>query len=253
MEERVYVFVVGSAGSGKTYFTKAFSDWLDLKKIDVFTVNLDPGADYLPYSADVDVREWFTLEDIMSKYDVGPNGAQIIGADLISTKVNEIIDEIDYNDPTFVIFDTPGQMELFTLRASSEILVSSLGKRNCIMVYLYDPVVSKTPSGFLSLVFMASSAVFKLEIPHVPVLSKADLLPEHDLEKIIEWSTNQEKLYEEISSMKGLSLELFHLLREAGLFQPLIPVSSTKMFGFEDVYDAIQEIFYSGEDIESFY
>ncbi len=251
--ERVHIFVVGTAGSGKTYFTKAFSDWLDMKKVDVFTVNLDPGADYLPYSADVDVREWFTLEEIMSKYDVGPNGAQIIGADLISTKINEIIDEIDYSDPQYVIFDTPGQMELFTLRASSEVLISSLGKNRCVMVYLYDPIVSKTPTGFLSLVFMVSSAVFRLEIPHVPVLSKADLIPEHDLEKIIEWSCDQEKLYSELSAIRGLSLELFHMLRDMKLFQPLIPVSSTNMFGFDDVYDAIQEIFYAGEDLESLY
>ncbi len=251
MEQQVIIYVVGTAGSGKTYLTKALADWFDLKKLDYMTVNLDPGAEYIPYSADVDVREWFTLEDIMHKYDVGPNGAQIIGADLISTIYKEIKDEIEWNGADYVIVDTPGQMELFTLRKSGEIIINALGKDKSVMIYLFDPIVSKTPSGFLSLLFMATSAVFKLDIPQIQVLSKADVLTEEEVKMIVNWSTNPESLYESIGyEKKTLSLELFHMLKEFGFFRPIIPISAVEGYGMEDIYDCIQEIFYGGDDLE---
>ena len=249
--DQVLIYVVGTAGSGKTYLVKAFSDWLDFKKLDNIAVNLDPGADNIPYSADIDVREWFTLEDIMAKYEVGPNGAQIIGADLIATIVDEIKGEIDYHDTPYVILDTPGQMELFVLRSSSEIIIDRLGKNRSLMIYLFDPIVSKTPNGFLSLLFMGSSAVLRLNLPQIPVLSKADLLEKNEINKIVEWSVNPESLYESLNyERKTMSLELFHMLKDLGLFRPLIPVSSTQGFGMDDIYDGIQEVFYGGDDLE---
>lgn len=249
--DQILLYFTGTAGAGKTYLTKAFADWLDLKKLDYMLINLDPGADFVPYSADIDVREWFTLEDIMSKFDVGPNGAQIIGADMVSTLVDEIRDEVEQSSSEYVLIDTPGQLELFTLRESSRILINALNPERSVMVYLFDPVVSKTPSGFLSLLFMASSAVFRLEIPQVLVLSKADVLSEDELSRIIEWSMDPENLYDSLSlERKTLSFELFLMLRDSGLFRPLVPVSAVTGYGMDDIYDSVQEIFYGGDDLE---
>jgi GTPase SAR1 family protein len=252
--DRVMVYFVGTAGSGKTHLTKAFSEWLDFKRISNVIVNIDPGVENLPYNPDVDVREWFTLETIMEKYGVGPNGAQIIGADLIGTVVRDLIDEIELYDAHIVLIDTPGQMELFTLRRSGEILINSLGKKNSIMVYLFDPIVSKTPSGFVSLLFMASSAVFRLNIPQIPVLSKADVLSDDELKRVVEWSKDPNKLYIDLSTeSSGLGVDLFIMLRDLGLFGEVLPVSSLTGYGMEDIYDGIQEIFYGGEDVETIF
>ncbi|NOY11205.1 MAG: GTPase [Archaeoglobi archaeon] len=251
MEDKVFVFTIGTAGSGKSYFTSSFSDYLDFKKIDHAIVNLDPGADFLPYEPDVDVREWITVDDVMEKYNVGPNGAQIVSADLIATKAEDILDELDLYSADYVLVDTPGQMELFTLRSSSEIIIQTFGRQNCVSVFLFDPVISQRASGFTSMVFMYSSAVMRLNIPQIPVLSKADLLPEHDVERILTWSRDADALYDDVSKEKGLSRDLFHLLREAGLIRPLIPVSAKTGEGMDDVYDIVQEIYYGGEDLES--
>ena len=78
------VFVIGTAGSGKSLFTGAFGGWLRNNKQDVAVVNLDPGALKLPYSPDVDVRNYVDASDIMEKYGLGPNGAAIMAADLIA-------------------------------------------------------------------------------------------------------------------------------------------------------------------------
>ncbi|AIY89583.1 ATP/GTP-binding protein [Geoglobus acetivorans] len=251
MEERIFVFAVGTAGSGKSYFTKAFSDYLDFKKIDHAIVNLDPGADYLPYEPDVDVREWFTVSDIMEKYSVGPNGAQIISADLIATRAQDIIDDLDLYSAEYVLVDTPGQMELFTMRSSGEIILRTFGVNNSVSVFLFDPVISQYPSGYISMIFLYSSAILRLNIPQIPVLSKSDLLPEHTLRKITGWSDDPESLYDDIQEEKSLSRDLFHVLKDLGLIRPIIPVSSVSGYGMDDIYDIIQEIYFSGEDLES--
>lgn len=251
MEDKIFVFIIGTAGSGKSYFTSSFSDYLDFKKIDHAIVNLDPGADYLPYDPDVDVREWITVDDVMKKYSVGPNGAQIVSADLIATKADDIVDELDLYSADYVLVDTPGQMELFTLRSSSEILIQTFGRKNCVSVFLFDPIISQRASGFTSMVFMYSSAVMRLNIPQIPVLSKSDILPDHDLDRILSWSRDPDTLYTDVSRERGLSRDLFHLLRETGLIRPLIPVSAKTGMGMDDVYEIVQEIYYGGEDLES--
>jgi len=247
--DRIYVYFIGTAGSGKSYLTKTFSEWLDLKRLSCITVNLDPGAEAIPYTPDVDIREWFTLDDIMESYGVGPNGAQIIGADLITVRAGEIKEEIEGYSCEYVLIDTPGQMELFTLRRGSEILIDTLDRSKSVMVFLFDPMVSKNASGFLSLLFMCASATFRLRLPQIPVLSKSDLLNEEEMERIVEWSRDPDLLYEELEG-EGISIELFHALREAGISQPISPVSAETFFGMEDIYDGIQEIFYGGEDTE---
>ncbi|RLI86118.1 MAG: GTPase [Archaeoglobales archaeon] len=249
MEDQIFIYFIGTAGSGKTYLTKAFSDFLDLKKISHIIVNLDPGVDELPYQPDVDVREHFTLDSIMERYKVGPNGAQIIGADLVGTITDDLKDEIELYEAKIVLIDTPGQMELFTLRRSGEIIVRCFGEDRSVMVYLFDPIVSKTPSGFVSLVFMASSAVFRLNLPQIQVLAKSDVLSEDEIDRILRWSLHPETLYDDLILERNLSLDVFLMLKDSGLFRPLIPVSAMTGFGMEDVYDGIQETFYGGEDL----
>ncbi len=242
---KVNIYFVGTAGSGKTHLLAAFSEWLDFHKIDHITVNLDPGSENMPYSPDVDVREYFTLTDVMFKYGVGPNGAQILCADLLGAEIDEIKEEIDYYDVPYVLIDTPGQMELFTLRRSSEIIVKVLG--DSVSVFLFDPVISKTPDGFVSITFLMASSIFRLKMPHIPVLSKCDLLGKKEIERIESWS-DPDRLYVELGS--GVERELFQVVRDAGFLQKPIPVSAKEGYGMEDIYDKIQEIFYGGEDME---
>ena len=81
------VFIIGTAGSGKSLLTASFSEWLKMSKQNVTVVNLDPGALKLPYSPDVDVRNYVNVGDLMEKYGLGPNGALIMAADLIADEL----------------------------------------------------------------------------------------------------------------------------------------------------------------------
>ncbi|MCQ2070343.1 MAG: ATP/GTP-binding protein, partial [archaeon] len=110
------VYFVGTAGSGKSTMVGAFKNWLDDNEIDSITVNLDPGAERLPYVPDIDIREWISLDRVMSEYGLGPNGAQIVAADLMAVNINKISDKLDTYDTEYVLIDTPGQLELFAFR-----------------------------------------------------------------------------------------------------------------------------------------
>ena len=119
-------FIIGTAGSGKSLFTAAFSEWLKLSKQDVAVVNLDPGVLKLPYSPDVDVRNYVDVGNIMEKYGLGPNGAVILAADLIADEVENLTRDIEAVDADIVLVDTPGQMELFAFIASGPYIVDEL-------------------------------------------------------------------------------------------------------------------------------
>ena len=65
-------FLVGCAGTGKSTLTGMYRDWLnDQPDIDAIAVNFDPGAIQIPYKADVDIRDYIRIEDVIEKYKLG--------------------------------------------------------------------------------------------------------------------------------------------------------------------------------------
>src|SRR5439155_986757 len=69
------LYFLGTAGSGKSTMVYAFQLWMNSQGLDCVTVNLDPGAESLQYSPDLDVRDYVNLSEIMEEQDLGPNGA----------------------------------------------------------------------------------------------------------------------------------------------------------------------------------
>src|ERR1700691_5105641 len=102
------VSVPGAAGAGKSLLTASLLSWYHEKSQNAISVNLDPGGLALPYEPHVDVRTMIDLQEIMSKYSLGPNGALIFASDLIASKLPEIQDQMDESNADFVVVDTPG-------------------------------------------------------------------------------------------------------------------------------------------------
>ncbi len=249
------LFVVGPAGSGKSTFTAAFREWMIKNEYDTVVVNLDPGAEILPYTPDVDIRDIVDLNSIMNEYGLGPNGAQIVAADMIANFVEELKREVDNYEADYIIYDTAGQIELFAFRAASKFIVDYLGGDRSMLAFLFDPSLAKTPSGFVSLLILSSSVYFRFYIPFINILSKVDIVEDKDLYNIAEWSKNWNSLYDALitenpSMRKELSIELFKALENIDTFRTLIPTSARMLYGYEDVYTALQLTFAGGEDIE---
>jgi len=250
----INLYFIGSAGSGKSTLTSAFLGWMQGQGYDAVTVNLDPGIENAPYVPDVDIREWIKLKDIMEEHGVGPNGAQIIAADMLALNITEMKDIIESFETDYVIFDTPGQMELFTLRQSGKVLVDSFGADKSIIGYLYDPVISKTPSGFISLMLQAASVQVRFNVPFMGILTKSDLLKDEEREEILKWSQDFMELdaaiHDEMPTLRNqLNIEFLSALKSFGAGQKLLPASSTYGSGMEDIYNSVQQIYYGGEDL----
>jgi hypothetical protein len=254
MKEEIFVYFIGTAGSGKSTLAATFQKWFELRGLDAVIVNLDPGAEALPYQPDVDIRDWISLKEVMETYELGPNGAQIACADMIALNTNEVKQSIEPLKSDYILVDTPGQLELFVFREAGKYTVSFLHPEKSLVCYLLDPALAKTASGFVAQLLLSLTTNFRLNLPQVNILSKADLLSHEELEVVKRWSGDPEEVYsallsEEASIYREMSEGIVQLIREFGGHTRLIPTSKKGFLGIADVYTAIQLQFAGGEDL----
>jgi len=246
------VFIIGTAGSGKSLLTATFSDWLKLAKQNVIAVNLDPGVLTLPYTPDIDIRDYIKIEQLMEQYELGPNGALIMAADLIAEETERLGEEIATFNPDIALIDTPGQMELFAFRASGPYIANELTKEPKALIYLFDSVFSSNPLNYVSNVFLSAAVYNRFFVPQVHVLSKSDLLPPEDMNRIVDWSANPTALEAAIEekltgTRRLLSRDVIHAVYRLGLRFLLIPVSAKTNEGFINLNSTLERISAGGE------
>jgi len=246
------VFIIGTAGSGKSMLTATFSEWLKMSKQNVAIVNLDPGALTLPYSPDVDVRDYVNVEDLMEKYRLGPNGALIMAADLIADEIEQISKETEELKSDIVLVDTSGQMELFAFRASGPYIASELTKEPKAIVYLFDAVFSVNPLNYVSNVFLSTAVYNRFFHPQVHLLSKCDLLPKEEVNRIVDWSADPKALETSIEQkLEGtkrlLSRNVMRAIHELGLRFLLTPISAKTNEGLINFNTSLERILAEGE------
>ncbi len=252
------LFVTGPAGTGKSTFCGAYKDWLIRNDYDAIIVNLDPGAEFLPYEPDIDIREFISLNDIMNDYSLGPNGAQIVAADLLLDNVDKIKSKLDLYDDYYVIFDTPGQIELFSFRPGSTMLVKALADKKAMLAFISDAIISQTPSGFISEKMLFGSVYSRFYIPMMFILNKIDLIGSDKVKEISEWENDPDILYDKFRDekedmVKDYFLNIIMSLKDSNIINKIFPVSSKDMFGFEDIYTDMSNYFLGGEDTDTMY
>jgi len=73
----------------------------------------------------------------------------------------------------FAIFDTPGQIEVFTWSASGAIITEALASSFAtVVVYIIDTARSTSPVTFMSNMLYACSILYKTKLPFIVVLNK---------------------------------------------------------------------------------
>jgi len=248
------VFVTGTAGSGKTLLTSSLVSWYREKSQDAIAVNLDPGVLSLPYDPDVDIRTMIDLQQIMTDYSLGPNGALIFANDLIASKLSNIQEDMDSTAADFAIIDTPGQIELFAFRESGPFIVKNLEGESKALLFLIDSLVASSPTNFLSLALLSTSVQLRMELPQLQVLSKTDLSMGTAAETL-KWSRDSSYFEEALSKVKSgdeytLYTQLYRTLKKTSLSTDLHPVSSYTRDGFVDLLGELSRIFKAGEEYE---
>ncbi len=230
------LFVIGPAGSGKSTFVAEYSEYLKDNGYDVKCVNLDPATEPI-YKADRDIREFVKTEEVMKKYKLGINGALIKSIDISVDYVDELKCNADY-----VLYDTPGQMELFIYSKSGREIVSKLSDRFSAALFLMDSTVVCDSESFVSAVMQNVIVSLRLSLPTLTVFTKSDLS-----------EVDVDELRNELSEREGLLAELMEktlfFIEYTTIPYRVIKVSSIKRTGFNDVFTAINELFCACGDI----
>jgi GTPase SAR1 family protein len=245
-------FIIGTAGSGKSQLTSSLVERMREEKQKVAVLNLDPGVATLPYSPEIDVRDYITIETVMEEYGLGPNGALLMAADLIAGEIERLKREIENLEPDVLIVDTPGQMELFAFRVSGPYIAQAISDEPKAIVYLFDSVFSSNPLNYVSNMLLSAAVYTRFLLPQLHVLSKCDLLPESDLESVLEWSESSEALElainEKLEGTKRLlSQRMTEVIHELDLSFPLIPTSAKTNEGLIELNAALERVFTGGE------
>ena len=170
--------VIGPPGAGKSTYCTGMFDLLTSLGRDVRVINLDPACSpTLPYPCAIDIRSLITLQDAMECYGLGPNGGIIYAMEYLATNIHWLRQQIDELPPSaYLIFDFPGQVELYTCSTALDTLFHFLhaASSHLTAVHLVDSYHLHSPSTFLSAVLLSLSSMCRLSLPHVNVLSKID-------------------------------------------------------------------------------
>jgi GTPase SAR1 family protein len=171
--------VVGPAGSGKSTYCETIKNHCDAINRSVHVVNLDPAAEEFKYPVSADVRDLITLDDVMQELQLGPNGGLLYCMEYLEDNLEEWLGgELQaYGDDDYLLFDCPGQIELYSHLSVFKTFVDYLkrdGWQICVVYCLDSQFTSEMPK-FIAGTLQALSAMVQLELPHVNVLTKADL------------------------------------------------------------------------------
>ncbi|CAH2059946.1 unnamed protein product [Thlaspi arvense] len=180
--------VIGPPGSGKTTYCNGMSQFLSLIGRKVAIVNLDPANDALPYECAVNVEELIKLEDVMVDPALGPNGGLVYcmeylekNIDWLEAKLKPLVKD------HYILFDFPGQVELFFIHDSSKNFLTKLIKSlnlRLVVVQLIDCHLCSDPGNYISALLLSLSTMLHMELPHINVLSKIDLIGSYKLESV---------------------------------------------------------------------
>ncbi|XP_041068637.1 GPN-loop GTPase 2 [Carcharodon carcharias] len=170
--------VIGPPGSGKTTYCKGMQEFLSKLGRKVAVVNLDPANDLIPYQCFVDIAELVKLDDVMDGLGLGPNGGLIYCMEYLEANLDWLLGKLERFKDCYFLFDCPGQVELYTHNSSVRNILGQLAKWNFRLtaVHLVDSHYCTDPAKFISILCTSLSTMLQVELPHVNILSKIDLI-----------------------------------------------------------------------------
>lgn len=143
-------------------------------------INLDPAAEYFDYQPMVDIRELIHVQDTMEDEELhfGPNGGLVFCLEFLIENSEWLRDKLGDHEDDYILFDCPGQIELYTHLTAIRKLVKLLQdwNFNVCCVFMLDVQFMTDGAKFLSGTMTALSIMVNLELPHMNLLSKMDLL-----------------------------------------------------------------------------
>jgi hypothetical protein len=258
------IYLLGPAGCGKSTLTQALADAFRSRGLKTLTVNLDPGAEWLPYTPEIDVRTYVSLREVMREFRLGPNGALVVSVDLMINHLPKLRELILGWGADYVMIDTPGQMELFAFRETGPAVVEGLSPGGSpLILFLIDSFFTKKASSFISMLMLATSVLTRFRAPQLNVLTKVDLLSEEETEKAVSWLERRDLLLEAIDSEpnpldRENTCNILEAIDRMGFVGEILPISATQNKGILELVTAIERVFAAeakldlGEEVEKY-
>jgi len=173
--------VIGPPGSGKTTYVGAMAELLKSLGRSVSIVNLDPANENVSYTPDVDVSSLVKLDEVMETLQLGPNGGLVYCMEVLANNYEWLEKEISALGDTYLLVDCPGQVELYTANNAVKDVVSKLVQDDVRLaaVHLVDSHYCSDPAKFISVCLTSLTTMLQVELPHVNLLSKVDMLEKY--------------------------------------------------------------------------
>ncbi|KAJ2396784.1 hypothetical protein GGI05_000965 [Coemansia sp. RSA 2603] len=245
--EPVNIIMIGMAGSGKTTLMQRINAYLHEKKQAPYVVNLDPAVGKLPFQANIDIRDTVDYKQVMSEYNLGPNGGILTSLNLFTTKLDQVMTLVEKRASTtkYFLYDTPGQIEIFTWSASGAIITNTLAATYpTVVVYVVDTPRTASPATFMSNMMYACSILYKTQMPFLVAFNKTDVVGH---EFAVEWMEDFEAFQralqrqEEESFMNSLMNSMSLVLDEFYSHLRVVGVSAMTGQGMEEFFDKVGE------------
>ncbi len=233
------IIVLGHAGSGKSTLVREFGNFLDsYTDNSVGRVNLDT-ATPPEYKADIDSRNIVKAEELMSEYGLGINGALLKSVEILKENVDKLILRND-----FVLYDTPGQLELFLYTDFGEFFSRKLMESDpTTAVFLVDSQLCRNPENYLSAITQSAVIALRTGVDTITVFNKADLSEPPDYEEVVEYIRRGE------GTLPELMKNFLPFYEVTSLRFRTIKISAKMRSGFDELLDVLNEIFCSCGDI----
>ncbi|KAI0387999.1 hypothetical protein F5Y04DRAFT_15754 [Hypomontagnella monticulosa] len=174
--------VLGSPGSGKSTYCDGMHQFMSAIGRECSVVNLDPANDKTNYPCALDIRDLITLEEIMKDDQLGPNGGILYAFEELEHNMEWLENGLKELEDSYILFDCPGQVELYTHHNSLRNIFFKLQKMGyrLVAVHLSDSFCLTQPSLYISNLLLTLRAMLQMDLPHINVLTKIDKVSSYD-------------------------------------------------------------------------
>ena len=158
-----------------------------------------------------------SVDDVMEELQLGPNGGLVYCMEYLLENMDWLQENLDnFDDDEYLILDCPGQIELYTHIPVMNKIIDQLKLwgylDKMVSVFVVDATFVTEPAKFISGSLLALSAMISLQLPHVNVLSKCDLVEEASMDRVLEMESALQ-LWDVLGDGEGSALSMFHELQ----------------------------------------
>eukprot|EP00047_Mylnosiga_fluctuans_P005872 m.243259 g.243259 ORF g.243259 m.243259 type:complete len:289 (+) comp14198_c0_seq1:336-1202(+) len=248
--------IMGPAGSGKSSYCQTIQEHCEVIHRQINVINLDPAAEEFKYPVTWDIRDVVSLDDVTESLGFGPNGGLIYCLEYLLNNIEVMDDALGEQADDYLLIDCPGQIELYTHIPVMKAIVEHLKSRDyrVAAIYLLDSQFMSEPSKYFSGILSSLATMIRLEIPHVNVLSKMDLVPEEQQADIESYLNPDPRFLLNVMSQSDrrrnrLSEAIASLVDEYSMVQ-FIPLDRTDEDSVSNVLMLADHVLQYGEDEE---